>query len=279
MTPKILITGGNGQLARSFLNSNHAYELIALGKNDLDILNKEQVFNTIERLYPDIVIHCAAYTQVDDCEDNIQKAYKININGTENVVSACKKNNSVMVYMSTDYVFDGRKEAPYIEEDAPNPINIYGSTKMAGEKIVKETLEKFFIVRTSWLYSYNGKNFVNTILDLAKQKKEIKVVNDQKGCPTYAMDLVQVIYQLISTKEYGVYHASNSGDCSWYEFAFEILKGAGYDPSILNPISSSELNRKAPRPKNSVLLNTKNVYNMRKWKEALDNYLRTIEKR
>ncbi|MDK2798764.1 MAG: dTDP-4-dehydrorhamnose reductase [Clostridiales bacterium] len=273
MRKKVLITGGDGQLAKALLNTENLFKVIALNKKQLNILCNDQVLNIIEKMQPNVVIHCAAYTKVDECEHNIQTAYDVNYAGTKNIAFACKKVEATMIYISTDYVFDGKKGAPYTEQDIPSPINVYGYTKLLGEQIVKATLDKYFIVRTSWLYGGHGKHFVNTILQLAKKNSEIRVVNDQIGCPTYVMDLAQAVFKLIDTEAYGIYHASNSGYCSWYQFANEILKCSGNRNALLIPITSDELNSAAKRPNNSSLINTKGIYQFRNWKEALHEYI------
>ncbi|MDK2809868.1 MAG: dTDP-4-dehydrorhamnose reductase [Petroclostridium sp.] len=272
-TKKIMITGSSGQLgsALKFLNNN--YLLAPLDKSQLDVVNKEKVFRTVKQIKPDYIIHTAAYTKVDESEIYIKKAIQVNCIGTENIALACKKFNAVMVYISTDYIFDGKKGMPYTEQDMPSPVNIYGYTKFIGEQIVRSVLNKYIVVRSSWLYGGQGKNFVNTILELAKKNSEIRVVDDQIGCPTYVMDLAEAIFQLIKAEVYGVYHASNSGYCSWYQFAREILKCTGNKDTLLIPVTSKELNRLARRPANSSLINTKGVYQLREWKDALYEYI------
>ena len=276
---KILITGSKGQLGSELVELlSKDNEVYGFGHKELDVTDKNLVINTVSKIIPDVIIYSAAFTNVDGCESNIKTAFDVNIIGTGNVAIASKKNKSKMVYISTDYVFDGKKNSPYLESDIPNPVSIYGVSKYGGELIVKHFLNNFFIVRTSWLYSKRGKNFVNTILNIAKNKKELKVVYDQVGCPTYAPDLANAISALISTKYYGIYHITNSGECSWYEFAKKILEYAEIKDIKVTPISTEELNRQAPRPKYSVLKNSnlekRKIYKMRNWELALKDFFK-----
>lgn len=276
---KILITGSKGQLGSELVDllskDNKVY---GFGHKELDITDKNLVINTVSKIVPDIVIHCAAFVDADGCESNIKTAFDVNTIGSGNVAIASKKTKSAMVYISTDYVFDGKKKSPHLESDIPNPISVYGISKYGGELIVKHFLDKFFIVRTSWLFRRKGKNFVNTILRLAKDKKELRVVNDQVGSPTYTSDLARAISALISTKYYGIYHITNSGECSWYEFTKKILEYAKIKNVKVIPISTEELNRPAPRPKYSVLANfnleKKKIYKMRNWELTLKDFFK-----
>jgi len=276
---KILITGSKGQLGSELVDLlSKENEVHGFGHKELDITDKNRVINTVSKIVPDIVIHCAAFVDADGCESNIKTAFDVNTVGSGNVAIASKKTKSIMVYISTDYVFDGKKTSPYLESDIPNPINIYGISKYGGELIVKNLLNKFFIVRTSWLYGKGGKNFVNIILRLVRDKKELKVVNDQVGSPTYVPDLAKAISALISTNYYGIYHITNSGECSWYEFAKKILEYVKIKNVKVTPISTEELNRPAPRPKYSVLRNfnleKKKIYKMRNWELALKDFFK-----
>ena len=264
----------------------------------LDITKKQNVSVLIKNLNPGIIIHAAAWTDVDGCELDPKRAYRINGEGTKNVAYACKAIGATLIYISTDFVFDGKRKSPYKETDKTNPLSIYADSKLKGEAAVKKILKKYFILRTSWLYGKQGKNFVDTILKIAKKEKVLKVVDDQVGSPTYAKDLAKAIRALISViarseailrhcesakrpkqsqkMEYGVYHVSNSGSVSWYDYAKEILKLAKSQTKVV-PISSKELNRPAKRPKMSVLDNSKFVkftgYKMRNWQEALKEYV------
>lgn len=258
----------------------------------LDITKKQNVLTIFRNLNPDVIIHAAAWTDVDGCEFDPKKAYRINGEGTKNVAIACKAIGATLIYLSTDFVFDGKKKNPYKEADKTNPLGIYADSKLKGEAVVKRILKKYFILRTSWLCGKHGKNFVDTILKKAKTEKVLKVVDDQVGSPTYAKDLAKAICVLISvivrspakggtTKqsqkiEYGIYHVSNSGAVSWYDYAKEILKLTGSRTKVV-PISSKELDRPAKRPKMSILDNSKFVkftgYKMRNWQEALKEYV------
>lgn len=274
---KVLITGGKGQLGSELKEQlRHSYAVWNPGKSELDITQKETVESIITSYHPEMIIHAAAFTAVDHCETDRKKAFEVNGIGTSYVVSAAKKVNARVIYISTDYVFDGKKRIPYTEDDEPNPQTIYGLSKWMGEKFV-QNYENGTIVRTSWLYGHSGKNFVKTMLQLAKTKKEIKVVNDQIGTPTYVNDLVQIIIQLFE-KENGLYHVSNTGSCSWYEFARHIFMLSGYDSNIVLPITTEEYHSMTPRPKYSVLdlrkLKRKEIKPLRPWFEALKEFLR-----
>ncbi len=274
---KVLITGSKGQLGSELVELlSKDNEVYGFGHKELDVTDKIRVMKVVSKIVPDLVIHCAALVDADGCETNIKDAFNVNTIGTGNVSIASKITKSKMVYISSDYVFDGEKNSPYLEYDIPNPISIYGISKYAGEQIVRHYLEKFFIVRTAWLYRRVGENFVNTIINLAKDKKELKVVNDQVGSPTYVPDLAKAISTLISTDYYGIYHITNSGKVSWYEFTKKILKYADIKDVKVSPISSEELNKPAPRPKYSVLKNLnlekKKIYKMRNWELALRDY-------
>jgi len=288
---KIVITGISGMLGVDLYQTlREKYKVVGFDIKEFpstsfspppvqrgDITRINEVKRAFHELTPDLVVHTAAYTDVDGCEKNPDKAYKVNALGTQNVCLASQDLNIPVMYISTDFVFDGSKDSPYLEFDQPHPISIYGRSKLAGEDYVKSLLSKYFIVRTSWLYGHYGRNFVKTILQLANQKKELRVVNDQIGSPTYTRDLSGKIKELLLTKLYGVYHITNSGSCSWYEFAREILKLAGIKGVKPKPIISEELDRPAPRPRFSVLenycLRLTLGNSMRDWQEALRDYM------
>lgn len=243
----------------------------------LDITKKQNVSAIIKNLNPDIVIHAAAWTDVDGCELDSKKAYKINGEGTKNIALACKSIGATLIYISTDFVFDGKRKNPYKETDKTNPLGIYADSKLKGEMAVKRILKKYFILRTGWLYGKHGKNFVDTIITRAKNEKVLKVVDDQVGSPTDTKDLAKAIHVLFNkTTDYGTYHISNSGSVSWYDYAKEILKLAKSQTKV-TPISSKELDRPARRPKMSVLDNSKFIkftgHKMRNWQEALREYV------
>jgi len=288
---KILTTGSGGMLGTDlvseFKDDYNVYGLdlvhrppVAAGDfSRCDITNEGETLRVISKIKPDIVIHTAAWTDVDGCELDKDKAYEINSEGTENVALGCKSAGAVLVYISTDFVFNGKKRSPYKETDRPDPLSIYGDSKLLGENAVDRILDRYFILRTSWLYGSSGKNFVDTIIEKARASKELKVVDDQVGSPTYTKDLAEAIGALLSQMEFkgkGIYHVSNSGSVSWYDYAKTILKLSGSKTKVI-PISSKELDRPAKRPAMSVLDNSKfsrfTGYKMRNWKAALEEYL------
>ena len=268
---KVLVTGANGMLGQDLcpILEDIGCFVYESDIDTLDVTNEEEISVAIATIKPDVVIHTAAYTNVDKAEDERDLALKINEQGTANVAKACAKNDCVMVYISTDYVFDGEKNAPYAPADSVNPINYYGLTKLKGEEAVKKYCEKYYIVRTSWLYGHHGKNFVETMISLAEDK-ELKVVNDQVGCPTWTVELANGIIKLIgSQKEYGIFHICGGGQTSWYGFAKEIFEQIGAKVNLIE-CTTDEFKRPANRPKYSVMNNEKYC---RDWKVALKDYL------
>ena len=252
----------------------------------LDITDSAKTYREVTKINPDIVIHSAAYTDVDGSETNRDLAFRVNALGTRNIALACQRFDTALLYISTDFVFDGEKGEPYLEFDTPEPQSIYAKSKYWGELYIRSLLNRFYIVRSSWLFGKNGKNFVTTILNLAKEKKELEVVTDQTGSPTYTKDLARAIAQLIGAggkdfstgaSLYGIWHITNSGQCSWYEFATQILQDSDVH---LKPITSEKLNRPARRPRFSVLDNCmwrlQGWKPLRHWKEALKDYLKEI---
>jgi len=281
---KILITGGKGQLGRDLekvLSRAGKYELTCLGHDALDITKPDNVQQAVLSVRPEVIIHAAANTNVDQCERNEDSACLVNALGTRNVTVAAVKIGAKLVYISTDYVFNGKAGRPYTEFDVPDPINIYGKSKLAGERYVASLSNKYFIVRTSWLYGYYGKNFVKTMLNLAQEKNEVSVVNDQVGSPTYTKDLAHFIEELVQTELYGIYHVTNSGFCSWFDFARAIFRMAGLNQIKVAPISTPELNLPAPRPAYSVLDNycirIEGMSALQPWKDALQEFLAEIQ--
>ena len=290
---EILITGGNGQLANEIkgiintgksdigkINTNNINSIF-YGSKELDISNHKQVNDVINRVKPDIVINCAAYTNVDGCETDPDKAFMVNSIGPRNLAIECEKIGAKLVHISTDYIFSGNSNKPQKEYDLANPKSIYGSTKLMGENYVREFSSKYFIIRTSWLYGEKGNNFVYTIINLAKTKKEIMVVNDQIGNPTNANDVAFHILKLINTEEYGIYNCTGEGECSWYDFAKRIVDLLGED-CIVNPCTTEEFPRPAKRPAYSSLDNMMlrcTVGNdMRQWKDAIDCFMKKYMK-
>lgn len=273
---KILITGAYGMLGSDLREVLKNFELICTGSKDLDIRNEEGVIDFISEKSPDFVINAAAYTAVDDCETNFEEAYAVNAIGPKNLAMACNKIDIPLVHISTDYVFDGTKRTPLVESDKLGPQSVYGKTKLEGEKFIQENTDKFFILRTAWLYGLHGKNFVSTMLDLAESHDEISVVNDQIGSPTYSLDLAVAITNLLHSDKYGIYHVTNEGECSWYEFSKMIFEMSNIDVKVI-PVSTEEFPRPAPRPHYSVLDNKKwnasGFVPMRDYKEALGSYL------
>lgn len=260
-------------IARSFSDN----ELIRIYEKDLDITDEQNVISKIININPDVVINCAAYTNVDLCETERELSYKVNAIGAKNIAMGCKVVDCVMVHYSTDYVFDGTKGSPYMENDTTAPINHYGDTKLAGEEFVRNILDKHYIIRTQWLYGINGRNFVKTMLELAKTKDTISVVDDQIGSPTYTKDLADATELLISGKPYGIYHITNSNAISWCRFAQDIFQISKMDNIKVIPITSDEMTRPAKRPLYSVLSNNKwsdlGFAPLRDYKEALTEYL------
>lgn len=258
---KTLIIGSSGMLGSDLCKVFP--DAVKLTHHDLDITDREQVIESILKIKPDVVINAAAYTNVDGCEDNKELAFQVNGSGPGYIAEACARAGAKLVHFSTDYVFDGSKKE-YIESDIPDPINVYGDSKLLGEKKIIENMDDYRIVRISWLFGIHGKNFVETMLKLSGEMDTVKVVNDQFGKPTYTMDLANKIREIIELDP-GIYHITNDGICSWYEFASSIIDN-------VIPCTSEEFQRKAKRPKYSVLVNTK-TEPMRHWREALKTYL------
>jgi dTDP-4-dehydrorhamnose reductase/dTDP-4-dehydrorhamnose 3,5-epimerase len=278
---KVLVTGTKGQLGYDIVKRLNVLGIEAIGvdRDDLDITDKEQTPKYILKTKPDVIVHCAAYTAVDKAEDEKELCYAVNVEGTRNIAAAAQAIDAKMVYISTDYVFAGEGTEPHLEDNSTKPINYYGYTKEEGEVVVRELLEKYFIIRTSWVYGRNGNNFVKTMLNLAKLRDEINVVNDQIGAPTYTKDLAILICDMLQTTKYGTYHGVNEGYCSWYEFAKAIFEKAGVAIKV-NPISSSDYPTKAKRPLNSRLSKSnldKNGFDrLPEWEDALKRYLNKI---
>ena len=278
---KILITGSSGMLGHDLieiLKDNH--ELILTSSKTLDITDNNRVIEFICENKPDIVINSAAYTNVDGCEENQETAYSINGDGVRNLAIGCSKIDCPLVHISTDYVFNGENTRPWVEDDEIGPISVYGKSKLKGEEAILEILDKFFIIRSAWLYGINGGNFPKTMLELAKNHSEITVVYDEVGTPTYTPDLAKAISQLIDTDYYGIYHITNSGSCSWCEFARYIFEVADKDVKVI-PVTASEFARPAPRPHYSVLENKKWIENgfkpLRNYKDAAKEYIELIK--
>ena len=292
---KVFVTGVGGQLGFDVMNELSARGYEAVGSDilescdfenyiKLDITNADEVRRVLLEVMPDAVIHCAAWTAVDAAEDeeNIDKVYAINANGTENIAKVCKELDCKMTYISTDYVFDGQGTEPW-KPDCKDyaPLSVYGRTKLDGELAVSSLLEKFFIVRIAWVFGNNGKNFIKTMLNVGKKYDTVRVVNDQIGTPTYTLDLSRLLVDMIKTEKYGYYHATNEGGyISWYDFTCEIFRQAGYETKVV-PVTTEEYGlSKAARPYNSRLDKTKLIENGFKplptWQDALGRYLKEI---
>ena len=267
---KVLVTGAKGMLGQDLcpILEDYSFEVIETDCDTLDITNELMIKKVFEETQPDYVVHCAAYTNVDKAEEDIETATKINVTGTEYITKACAKLDIPILYISTDYVFNGEKQTPYLTTDTPSPINNYGFTKYQGEEIIKKFCNKYFITRTSWLYGHHGKNFVETMISL-KDKDVLKVVDDQIGCPTWTVELATAITGLLQTENYGTYHVCGSGSTSWYGFAKEIFDYLGLEVN-LQPCATSEFPRPAKRPHYSVMENNKVC---RFWKDALQDYV------
>lgn len=275
---KVLVTGSTGQLGWDVMKEleKRGIDCRGTGSKDLDITDRDAVMQYIGAYRPDAVIHCAAYTAVDKAEDEPELCRKVNADGTSYIAEACKMVDAKMVYISTDYVFGDDGDQPHEVDDPPHPLNVYGQTKWEGEEAVRRILQKYFIVRISWVFGEHGNNFVKTMLRLGKMRKEISVVADQFGAPTYTADLAPLLCDMILTEKYGTYHACNSGCCSWAEFAEEIFKTAGMDVKVI-PLRTEEYPVKAKRPRNSRLSNLSlrqsKVNNLRSWERAVHVFL------
>ena len=274
---RIALTGSNGMLGNDIKKVFKDVELAALTRKDLDITSLDQSVSRIKEISPDYLIHSAAYTDVDGCEQDPEKAYLVNGIGTRNVTIACEEVKCPILYISSDYVFDGASKEPYHEWDLTGPVTRYGRSKLMGEQFVHSFTNRFYIVRTSWLYGNNGKNFVDTICRLLSEKDEIDVVDDQIGSPTYTYDLAFTLRELIG-KGYGTYHITNSSHCSWFEFAQAIARLKSSNTKIV-PTTTDKFNRPAKRPAYSVLDNTmlrlEGIGELRHWEDALREYLST----
>lgn len=286
-TINILVTGSNSQIAntlRQLYGKNQtSFKFSFKNKSEIDITNQREVLELFKKNKFDYCINTAAFTNVEQSEISHDLAYETNELGVKNLVEGCKLNDTILMHFSTDYVFDGEKQSPYFEDDQPNPINEYGKSKLAGEQVITKRLKKFYIIRTSWLYSKFKNNFVKTILKLGRTKKEINVIDDQFGCPTNVVDLCELIYHIITRNElvFGIYHFSNKGSTTWYEFAKVILGACNFKTKI-NPISSKDYPSIVKRPKYSVLniekIEHKLPFEIPHWKDSLLKELKEIVK-
>jgi len=274
---KVLIVGAKGMLGSDLTRSlNHSIQIIGTDKEDFDITNQRETLRALLKIRPQWLINVAAYTQVDRCEKEIELAFKVNAEGVKNLALACKEIQAKLIHVSTDYVFDGKKQKPYVEEDTPTPISIYAKSKLKGESYIQTLLNDFIIIRSSGLYGKRGINFVNTIIKMAKEQNELTIVNDQWVSPTYTIDLSRAIGTLMKVSPKGIFHVTNSSHCTWYQFTCKILELIGSKSKVI-PLSSNQLNRPAKRPSFSVL-NCKKFtevtgMELRPWDEALTEYI------
>jgi len=280
---KYLVTGANGQLGYEIakeLRLRGITDILATDSAQMDITNKEQVEDVIKGYKPDVIFHCAAWTAVDKAEEEQEKCFAVNVNGTENIAKVAKEIDAKMFYISTDYVFDGTKDGLYGVNDEVNPKSVYGKTKYLGEEKVRNNV-KHFIVRISWVFGINGNNFIKTMLKLSETRNELNVVSDQFGSPTYTVDLAKLLVDMSNTEKYGTYHANNEGFCSWAQFAEYIFKVNGVDMKV-NYVTSEEYPQKAYRPRNSRLSKeslTENGFDLLPtWENAVDRYSEELVK-
>lgn len=281
---RVLVTGVKGQLGYDVVNemTKRGIEPVGVDVEEMDITDKAACEKVITEANVDAVIHCAAYTAVDAAEDNVEVCMKVNADGTRNIAEVCKKLDIKMMYISTDYVFDGEGERPWEPDDARNPLNVYGQSKYEGELAVEELVKKFFTVRIAWVFGVNGKNFIKTMLNVGKKYDTVRVVCDQIGTPTYTYDLARLLADMAESDKYGYYHATNEGGyISWYDFTCEIFKQAGYTTAVV-PVTTEEYGlSKAARPFNSRLDKSKLAENgfipLPTWQDALSRYLNEIE--
>ncbi|MEH7544838.1 dTDP-4-dehydrorhamnose reductase [Neobacillus vireti] len=279
---KILVTGYTGQLGYDVVHEglNRGLDMIGIGQKDLNITDEIAVNQYVRELNPDAIIHCAAYTAVDTAEDNQENCWNVNVNGTKFLAALAKEVNAKFMFISTDYVFDGMGESPFVETDTPNPVGVYGKTKYEAEKVVQSLLSDWFIVRISWVFGLNGNNFVKTMLRLADSRSELNVVGDQVGSPTNTFDVAQLLVDMIQTNKYGIYHATNEGFCSWAEFAREIFNLSN-KPVKVHAIATEEYPTRAVRPKNSKMSKQKLIDNgftpLPTWQDSLARYLQLLQ--
>ncbi len=279
---KVLVTGVKGQLGYDVVRElqKRGHETVGVDIDEMDITDAAAVERVMTEVQPDAVIHCSAYTAVDRAEEDTEICRRVNVDGTENIAKICKKLDCKMLYLSTDYIFSGDGERPWEPDDEASPLNAYGQSKYDGELALKKYVEKYFIVRISWVFGINGNNFIKTMLRLGRENGAVKVVDDQIGSPTYTYDLARLLVDMIESDRYGAYHATNEGICSWYEFAKEIFRAAGMDNVSVTPVKSGEFPVKAKRPKNSRMSKEKLVTNgfslLPAWQDAVARYIKEL---
>ncbi|SEG70600.1 dTDP-4-dehydrorhamnose reductase [Paenibacillus sp. UNC499MF] len=276
---KILVTGAKGQLGSEVcrLFEAEGHDVYGFGRENLDFTDQTACGRIIREIKPDVLIHCGAYTAVDKAESEPDEAYRVNASGTRNLAVEAEKHNAKFCYVSTDYVFDGSGNTPYNEYDNTNPRTVYGKSKRAGEILAQTLSSRYFIVRTSWVYGRTGQNFVKTMLKLGGEKASLNVVHDQTGSPTYAADLASFLMELVQTEKFGIYHASNSGTCTWYEFTKAIFEDSDMKVAV-NPCTTDEFPRPAERPKYSVMdhmgIRSNGFQDLRSWRDGLRDFLK-----
>lgn len=280
---KVLVTGVKGQLGHDVMNelARRGIQSVGVDIDEMDITDGASVERVVREAAPDAVIHCAAYTAVDAAEENEALCRRVNAEGPRNIAVVCRALDIKMLYISTDYVFSGDGDRPWEPDDEKNPQSVYGQTKYEGELAVQELLDKYFIVRIAWVFGINGKNFVKTMLKLSENHDTIRVVNDQFGSPTYTYDLARLLVDMVLTDKYGVYHATNEGICSWYEFACAIFKEAGISVNVV-PVTTAEYGAKAKRPANSRMnkdkLTQTGFEKLPPWQDALKRYIQELKR-
>jgi dTDP-4-dehydrorhamnose reductase len=280
---RILVIGAKGMLGRDLmevLRASSSDEVTGWDIDEVDIRIEKDTVEKISRLRPEVVVNLAAFTNVDECESQVEKALAVNADGMRHIALGALRCRAKVVYVSTDYVFDGEKEEPYVESDLPNPLNVYGRSKLQGERYVQQLAEDGVIVRTQWLFGKHGNNFVTFVLRQAREKKELSIVDDQTGSPTYTVDLAKAISALVQHDARGIFHVANSGTCTWFTFGQSILESSGMAGVSIRPISSKELNRPAIRPPYSGLncqkLKQVTGLTLRPWSEALREYVHAL---
>ena len=275
---KVLVTGVKGQLGYDVVKElkKRGHQPIGVDREEMDLIDSEAIRSFIMDLKPEAIIHCAAYTAVDKAEEDVELCYQINAEAVKVIAECAKELDVKMIYISTDYVFDGTKEGEYVETDLPNPINVYGASKLKGEQYVQDLLEKYYIVRISWVFGVNGNNFIKTMRRLGSERDELNIINDQVGSPTYTADLAPLLVDMMETDKYGIYHATNEGTCSWYEFANEIFKQSNIEVQT-SPITTNQYPTAAKRPMNSKMSKAKlkesGFKSLATWEKALEDYI------
>ena len=275
---KILIAGSEGMLGSDLVQElGRAHQVLGLGRRQLDITNPGECSERIAQFRPDVTVNAAGMTDVDGCETRQEEAFRINGQGPGNLAAAAARAGSMLVHYSTDYVFDGAKPEPYREEDAPNPLSVYGKSKLRGDEMVRDLCPEHLILRTSWVFGKNGSNFIRTIAAAAREGRGLRVVHDQRGCPSYSLDLAIHTRMMLEAGCRGAYHLTNRGSCTWFELAVHIVRWLGLQEASVTPVSTEEYHRVAPRPANSVLANARlereGIPLMRPWQEAAQDYM------